>query len=146
MPELTESVIAGNCSTYGYTQYTCEICGYSYRDHYTLFTHTVSVWKEQEAATLETEGTEIGYCDGCGIQQTRTIPVIQPETQPTTVAPETEPQETVKPQNTPKKQNHLPLIIAIVIVVGCSVALVILLVQESKRKRRRKRKGGKFNR
>ena len=146
VPELTESVIAGNCSTYGYTQYTCEICGYSYRDHYTLFTHTVSVWTEQEAATLETEGTEIGYCDGCGIQQTRAIPVLEPETEPATTTPENEPQETVKPQNTPKKQNHLPLIIAIVIVVGCSVALVILLVQESKRKRRRKRKGGKYNR
>ncbi len=148
IPEYTESVIAGNCNTYGYTQYTCEICGYSYRDHYTLFTHTVSVWTEQKAATLETEGLELGYCDGCGIEQTRAIPVIEsePETEPATTAPETEPQETVKPQNTPKKQNHLPLIIAIVIVVGCSVALVILLVQESKRKRRRKKKTGKYNR
>ena len=148
VPEYTESVIAGNCNTYGYTQYTCEICGYSYRDHYTLFTHTVSVWTEQEAATLETEGLELGYCDGCGIEQTRAIPVIEPEpeTEPATTTPETEPQETVKPQNTPKKQNHLPLVIAIVIVVGCSVALVILLVQESKRKRRRKKKTGKYNR
>ena len=103
---------------------------------------------EQEAATLETEGLEMGYCDGCGVEQTRTIPVIEPEpeTQPTTATPETQPQEDSKPKTTPKKQNHLPLIIACVIVVGCSVALVILLVQESKRKRRRKRKGGKFKR
>lgn len=149
IPEYTESVIAGNCNTYGYTQYTCEICGYSYKDKYTLFTHTVSVWTEQVAPTLESEGLEKGYCDGCGIEQTRTIPVIEPEpeTQPTTATPETQPQETSKPQTTPKKQNHLPLIIACVIVVGCSVALTVLLVQEHKRKRRRaKRKGGKYNR
>ena len=145
VPEYTESVIAGNCSTYGYTQYTCEICGYSYRDHYTLFTHTVSVWVEQEAATLEAEGLEMGYCDGCGIEQTRAIPVLEPETEPTTI-PETEPQQTVTPQNTPKKKDHTLLIIAISIVVICSVMLVILLVQEGKRKRRRKKKGGKFKR
>jgi len=149
VPEITESVIAGNCNTYGYTQYTCEICGYSYKDHYTLFTHTVSVWTEVEASTLENEGSAIGYCDGCGIEQTRTLPVLQPEpeTEPTTVAPETEPQQTEKPQTTPQKKSHLPLIIACSIVVICSVALTVLLVQEHKRKRRRaKRKGGKYNR
>lgn len=147
VPEYTESVIAGNCTTYGYTQHTCEICGYSYRDRYTLFTHTVSVWTQQEPATLETEGLELGYCDGCGIQQTRAIPVLQPETVPTTNdAPETIPQGTVTHTASPKKQNHLPLILAITIVVGCAAALIVLLVQESKRKRRRKRKGGKFNR
>ena len=146
-PTYTESVIAGNCNTYGYTQYTCSGCGYSYKDRYTLFTHTVSVWTEQEPATLETEGLAIGYCDGCGVEQTRTIPVIEPEpeTQPTTIAiPETQPQETAKPQTTSKKQNHLPLIIACTIVVGCTVALIVLLVQEGKRKRRRKKKGGKY--
>ena len=143
-PSYTETVIAGNCNTYGYTQYTCSSCGYSYKDHYTLFTHTVSVWEEVEAATLEAEGLEMGHCDGCGIEQTRTIAVLEPEIEPTTI-PETESQETVIPQNTPKKKDHTPLIIAITIVVSCSVALVILLVQESNRKRRRK-KGGKFKR
>ena len=146
-PTYTESVIAGNCNTYGHTEYTCQGCGYSYNDNYTLFTHTVSVWTQKEAPTLEKEGVEQGNCDGCGIVQTRTVPKLEPEPT-TTAAPETEPQqEAPKPQTTPKKQNHLPLIIAIVIVVACSVALVILLVQEHKRKRRRaKRKGGKYNR
>lgn len=148
VPELSKSVIAGNCNTYGYTQYTCEICGYSYKDEYTLFTHTVSVWTQLEAPTLEHEGLEKGNCDGCGIEQTRTVPVLQPEpeTQPTTASPETQPQQTAKPQTTPKKKSHLPLIIACSIVVICSVALVVLLVQENKRKRRRKKKGGKYNR
>ena len=148
-PTYTESVISGNCDTYGYTQYTCDSCGYSYKDHYTLFTHTVSVWTEKVAPTLEAEGLEIGNCDGCGIEQSRAVPKLEPEPEtepPTTAAPETEPPKTDVPQTTPKKQNHLPLIIAIVIVVGCSVALVILLVQESKRKRRRKKKGGRYNR
>jgi hypothetical protein len=145
IPEYIESVITGNCDTYGYTQYTCDGCGYSYKDHYTMFAHTVSVWTEKEAPTLEKEGVETGNCDGCGIEQTRTVPMLEPEPT-TTAAPETRPQETPKPQEPPKEKNHLPLILSIAVVVICSVALVILLVQESKRKRRRKRKGGKFNR
>lgn len=145
-PAYTESVVAGNCNTYGYTQYTCEHCDYSYKDHYTLFTHTVSVWKEKEAPTLEKEGLEIGSCDGCGIEQTRTVPKLEPEPT-TTVAPETKPQETPKPQDPPKEKNHLPLILAIAVVVICSVLLVILLVQEGKRKRRRKArsKAGRYS-
>lgn len=145
-PVYTESVVTGSCDTYGYTRYTCESCGYSYRDRYTMFAHTVSVWTEQVAATLETEGLELGYCDGCGIEQTRTIPMLEPE--PTTnVTPETIPQGTVTHQGNPKKQNHLPLIMAITVVVICSVALVVLLVQENrrKRKRRRARRKGKYS-
>ena len=148
-PSYTELVVPGSCDTYGYTKYTCESCGYSYRDHYTLFTHTVSLWTEQQAATLEAEGLALGYCDGCGIEQTRVIPMLEPEPEPlptTSAAPETIPQGEVTHQVTPKKQNHLPLIIAITIVVGCSVALTVLLVQEGKRKRRRKRKAGRYNR
>ena len=145
-PVYTESVVTGSCDTYGYTRYTCENCGYSYRDCYTMFAHMVSVWTEQVAATLETEGLELGYCDGCGIEQTRTIPMLEPE--PTTDAAETIPQGTVIHPNSPKKQNHLPLILAISVVVICSVALVVLLVQEEKRKRKRRRRArrkGKYS-
>ena len=143
-PSYTESVIAGNCTTYGYTDYTCQTCGYSYRDRYTLPAHTVSVWTEQEAPTLEKEGLSIGYCDGCGIEQTKAIPVLEPEPT-TTAAPETQPQNTQQLQV--KEKSHLPLIMASSVVVICSVALVTLLVQESKRKRRRRarRKTGKYN-
>lgn len=147
-PTYTEKVVTGNCDTYGYTQYTCDSCGYSYKDLYTLPTHTVSVWTEKEAPTLEKEGVEVGNCDGCGIEQTRSVPVLEPEPEPTTTAaPETQPTETVKPVDPPKKKSHLPLGVAIAVVVVCSVLLVILLVQESncKRKIRAKKKGGKYS-
>lgn len=141
-PVYAESVVTGSCDTYGYTRHTCETCGYSYTDNYTMFAHTVSVWTEKEAPTLEKEGLSVGYCDGCGIEQTQAIPMLEPEPT-TTAAPETQPQQTQTPK--PEK-SHLPLIIAISVVVICSVALVVLLVQESRRKRRRRaRRKGKFS-
>ena len=141
-PVYAESVVTGSCDTYGYTRYTCETCGYSYKDNYTMFAHTVSVWTEKEAPTLEKEGLSVGYCDGCGIEQTQAIPMLEPEPT-TTAAPETQPQQTQTPK--PEK-SHLPLLIAISVVVICSVALVVLLVQESRRKRRRRaRRKGKFS-
>ena len=97
---------------------------------------------------MEKEGVEVGNCDGCGIEPTRSVPVLEPEPEPTTTAaPETQPTETVKPVDPPKKKSHLPLGVAFAVVVVCSVLLVILLVQESNRKRkiRAKKKGGKYS-
>ena len=142
-PSYTERVITGNCTTYGYTQFTCGGCSYSYQDRYTLPTHTVSVWTEQEAPTLEKEGLSIGYCDGCGVEQTQVLPMLEPTTD---ASPETVPQGEVTYPNGAKKQNHLPLIMACSVVVMCSVALVTLLVQESKNKRKRRRRARQKNR
>ena len=108
-PVYTETVVEAGCSSYGYTRYTCDGCGCSYTDHYTLFAHTVTQWTETVAAALENEGLRTGLCDGCGMEFQEVIPRLEPapteaETQPPTEAaqPETVPAEELQPAEKPK--------------------------------------------
>lgn len=111
-PVYTETVIPSGCDSYGYTEYTCTGCGYTYTDHYTLFSHTVSQWTETVAATLEKEGLRTGLCDGCGMVFTDMIPRLEPapteaETQPPTEA--TQPETVAAGETQPgEKQWNLP--------------------------------------
>ena len=80
-PELCEEplysirVAEPGCQRYGFTQYTCDICGYSFRDQYTCYAHTVLSWEVIVPATYEQEGQSIGKCE-CGLQFTRTDPKL----------------------------------------------------------------------
>jgi len=147
-PVYTERVISGNCDTYGYTEYTCGGCNYSYKDHYTLFAHTVSVWTIKEAPTTEQEGLSIGYCDGCGIELQRVEEKLIPEptTEETTGAPtETEEPQTAKPDVKPREKRLWPLILSGSVVVICTILLIHMIRENNRRKRRRRRRnGGRF--
>lgn len=100
-PEMCESpayrstIIPSGCDSYGYTLYTCDTCGCSYRDAYTLFSHTVTQWTETLAATTESEGLCIGFCDGCGLEFRKATPMLEPE--PTVTEAVTEPSTTEYP-------------------------------------------------
>ena len=94
-PEYTEKVVPSDCKTFGYTEYTCTSCGYTYRDHYTLHSHTVTNWQVLCPATTTEEGTSEGFCDSCGIRQTRVDPTLPEPTEPETTAP---PETTQPPQ------------------------------------------------
>lgn len=64
-PQYATEVTPGDCTTWGYTTYTCQGCGYSYRDHYTPPMHQYAA-TEIEPATC-TEGGKIEYrCTHCG--------------------------------------------------------------------------------
>lgn len=85
-PAYTETVVAPGCSTYGYTEYTCGTCGYAYKENYTLFSHSVSCWVTVEEPTTQKEGLSKGNCDGCGMEFSRTEPVLEEiPTEPTTI-------------------------------------------------------------
>ena len=97
-PEYAETVVPGDCTQFGYTQYFCKSCGYIYRDRYTLHTHTVTSWTVVTPATTTQEGESEGFCDSCGARQTRVDPILPEPTElettappPTTRPPETEP-------------------------------------------------------
>ena len=92
-PEPTYSirVVEPGCQRYGFTQYTCDLCGYTFRDHYTCYAHTVVQWEVTIPATFEQEGQSVGKCE-CGLQFTRTDPKLSqqpPEecTEPTLPTP-----------------------------------------------------------
>ena len=89
-PVYSQTVVSGDCETYGYTEYCCDGCGYTYRDHYTGFTHSVTQWLTTVAPTTETEGVSVGLCDGCGMEFEKIEPILPAEL-PT--EPPTEPAE-----------------------------------------------------
>ena len=85
-PHYAETVVPSDCQNFGYTEYTCDTCGYTYRDHYQLRAHTVSRWDTEKAATESETGLSTGVCDVCGETVERVDPVltVPKETQPET--------------------------------------------------------------
>lgn len=75
-PTYTEVVTESECETYGFTTYTCDSCGYTYTDHYTLPEHHFDNWTVKQAPTETEEGVEVGTCRGCGMEIEEVIPVL----------------------------------------------------------------------
>lgn len=97
-PAYDSEVVPSACDSYGYTRFTCTGCGYSYTDHYTLFSHNVTSWVVTAEPDTEAEGQRTGTCDACGLAFTQTIEKLEPETEPVTEEVTTEPgtQESVQ--------------------------------------------------
>lgn len=148
-PVYTETVVAPGCSTYGYTEYVCDSCGYTYRDDYTLFAHTLTQWTVVEAPTTEKEGVSKANCDLCAMEFTRTEPVLEivpTEPEPTT-QPATEPstQPTAAPTQPPEKtaDTRVPPVIWLVLigcVIGTAVCILLLLPKKKHRGKYLKKK------
>ena len=157
-PEYSEEVVPSGCKEFGYTQYTCKSCGYSYRDHYTLHSHTVTSWQVVKPATTAEEGESEGVCDNCGVLVTRVDPVLPEPTEPETTEPETteptttttQPPETTQPEKTPasaapeevhKEKNGLPTWVKWVwgLVTAVVIGGVVFVLTEPKGKHLRKK-------
>lgn len=155
-PEYTEKVVPANCKEFGYTEYTCKSCGYSYRDHYTLHSHTVTSWQVIKAATTTEEGESEGRCDICGVLETRVDPTLPEPTEPETTEPETtqtpvttRPPEATRPEETSapteptarKEKSGLPVWAKWVwgLVTIAVIAAVVFVLTEPKGKHLRKK-------
>lgn len=132
-PNYTETVTPALCDSFGFTTYTCTLCGHSYTDHYTLPTHTVSTWTIREAPTEEREGVSVGYCDLCGAEQIRIDPTLPPtepteqETEPPTVQTERESETAVpQPQSEPASEETPALGIATWVIAFAALLLLLL--------------------
>ena len=74
-PSYTDTVVTGNCDTFGYTEHTCAVCGYSYRDTFTPPQHTPGEWTETKAPTEAEDGEETLRCALCGAEmEKRAVP------------------------------------------------------------------------
>ena len=74
-PAYAETLVPGSCDTWGYTEHTCAVCGYSYRDTITPPQHTAGEWVLTVPATETEEGVETLYCALCGAEmETRAVP------------------------------------------------------------------------
>lgn len=132
-PTYTEAVTPPLCDQFGFTTYTCTLCGYSYTDNYTLPTHTVSTWTLRDAPTQEREGVSVGYCDLCGVEQTRSEPTLPPtepteqETEPPTLQPQTEPETTAPQPQSALVSGETPLRGITIAATVLAVLLLLLL-------------------
>ena len=138
-PVYTTTLVESDCTTYGHEVHTCESCGYSYTDNYTLLNHEVLEWTLTQPATTEAEGLSTGYC-ACGLEFTRVEEKLEPvpteaptEAPAQTEAPKPQAEATAEPDG---EERTLIIIAAIGGVVV--LFLAILLVLPRKRKRRGK--------
>lgn len=126
-PVYTETVTDPTCDSFGYTAYTCETCGYSYTNHYTLTRHTVTAWELTKASTEEECGISTGYCDDCGLEMTREEPKLEP-TEPETEPPATEAPipETTLPAPQPEESKPHPALLYLPAALLLLVAALLL--------------------
>lgn len=147
-PVYTETVVPASCDSFGYTQYTCQTCGYTYTDHYQLHAHNVTQWTVVKEATQEEPGLSTGICDSCGAEVERKDPVVVPEE----TQPETEPMTpAMEGENAPVVKIYSAVwvwVMAGVLAVAV-VTLIVLLASGRKTPRKRRynpKKGGKYAR
>lgn len=71
-PHYAEAVTAGDCHSWGYTDYTCETCGYSFRGAYTPPVHEFT--EERVEPTCTKSGMVRRTCQICGLVSQETLP------------------------------------------------------------------------
>lgn len=95
-PAYSESVTEADCQEFGYTAFTCQSCGYHYRDKYTRKIHTPGPWEIVKEPTTQSSGTQIANCIHCGYLISENLEPLTQETIEATVPPtEPTPVETV---------------------------------------------------
>lgn len=140
-PVMKEEVTAPGCD-FGYTTYTCETCGYTQTDHYTLKVHDYE-WTITLEPTLEKEGLKNGICRNCGAEAQEVIPRLTPPPTPE-ITPEPESDEGDALENTsvdsaaqlprePEVSKGLILLLS-VIIAGSAIALTALIVRQGRKK------------
>ena len=64
----TVSVTEPDCTNFGFTTYTCSLCGYSYTDNYVAPRHVPGAWEVITPATLTASGEQVLRCALCGAE------------------------------------------------------------------------------
>lgn len=127
-PEYSESLTEPDCQAFGYTTFTCQSCGYQYRDNYTRKVHTPGPWEIITEPTAQTPGERTANCIHCGYLFTEILEPLPPETTEATVSPtETAPAETVPSAPVQTPDSYMPWIF----IVGGAVlpALIVFLLR-----------------
>jgi hypothetical protein len=72
---LRDTVVVPTCTTGGYTEHTCTVCGVTYRDTITPAQgHSWSEWAVEQAPDCFTAGLETRSCSVCKEVETRVLP------------------------------------------------------------------------
>lgn len=129
-PTYSATVTNADCREFGYTTYTCQSCGYSYRDTYTLKSHTPGPWQVTKEPTAQAEGLQTAQCIHCHYLFTESLETLPPETTGATIPPtESIPPETVPVSPTEPPNNG---ILWIWQVITSAIAAVLVFLIRSK--------------
>ncbi|MCR5251362.1 MAG: hypothetical protein K6E50_12215 [Lachnospiraceae bacterium] len=132
-PSLKETVTEASCD-FGFTTISCENCGYTETDHYTLKSHDYE-WTVVEEAKVGEKGLRHGVCRGCGAETDEEIPeleipegvkVLEPEDAAPTVAVVEEVPTEAPPEKEEKKGGGAWIVIAL-LAAGAVTAVFLLL-------------------
>ncbi len=137
-PSYTDTVIEATATDFGYTTHTCNTCGYTYSDTYTIHEHKVdnySVVKEA-AITDKKDGIEAGTCSLCN-------QIVYREYAANVVSDDNAQTADNKVSDVNGKKESSSIVVIFVVLVGVIVAAIIITVvvmaQNNKRKRRYRR-------
>ena len=135
-PTYSAEEYQGACPDFGYTEYRCNTCGYTYRDQYTLPVHTVSHWETVKEATTEETGLQSGKCDRCGLVlqlETEKLEPTEPETQAAVSTEATVPsQPEAEEGNTNRNALSARLVVAAAVFILLLIAAALLVAEKRK--------------
>ena len=140
-PIYGETVVTPDGLKFGYSEYVCATCGYTYRDHYTIHDHVTENWTLIKAPTVEEFGMSEGHCDICGKTLTREEPKLDPP--PTTApseAPTTLPTVPADPGTDGAPGSGIWAAVVLLVVLVAALIVCLLLIRQNNRRRRRRRR------
>lgn len=130
----TETVTEPGCNTFGYTTITCDGCGYTYTDFYTLYRHSVEEWATIQSPTQFSTGVRSGVCVRCGVVLEEEMPMLKYE-EPSTPAETpalTEAEQTDasggEDSSVAETKNDIPSFLRKPVVIAVAAVLILLLV------------------
>ena len=143
-PDMSESTVAPQCQTPGYTLHVCHTCGYTYSDNYVLPIHTLSeTYETLTASTVEAEGLGEFTCTECGAKVRKAIPALTPTPTPApeptatpTVAPSSD--KTDKQKDDSSSGSILPYLLPVII--GVPLGAIAAFAYRAYRKKQIRKK------
>ena len=133
----TKEEVASTCEEFGYTLYTCNDCGYSYKADYTLKNHTVDTWNNIIEPTYEEEGLAEGTCTNCSATTYSIVPVKEEEIveEPDLVIEEPVVEEVVAEEKKDNSEGFLGVFVigALIVGLGLIAAIVVVLIRGKRR-------------
>ena len=148
-PEYDDVVTAAAAEEPGYTEHTCKACGYSFRDTYTLPSHSLSeTYEVVTEATVEAPGLGEYTCAACGakvrLETPRLTPTPTPTNTPTPAPDSADPSDRSKTSagksGDGKGINPLyPIACAVLFAVGAVLLVLTVVHRRNRKKQLRKR-------
>lgn len=135
-PSYSENCIASDCYNNGYTVYTCNACGYTYKGAYIEKLHNFSIADVVKQPAFGEAGLQKLTCSECGAERYEELPSMELELVDRSSISE----DSVSANQTEGGVKWLPVVLGIVGAVVVLFGAYVAIVNASNKKRRRRRR------